>query len=108
MPAEFTNGKISVNASNCFGASPNRTITVYGIPLNRTITGPTSVMCQSIHVHYSIVSVAGASSYNWVVPTGASIIAGQGTTAIGVNYGTNGGQVKVRAISTCGSSAFKR
>lgn len=105
MPSGFVSGKISVNASNCFGASANRSITVYGIPPKPgAITGATSVCANQMNVQYSIASVSGASNYKWTVPAGATIASGQGSTSITVNYGPNGGTVKVLAKSSCGSS----
>ena len=49
------------------------------------ITGASSV-CRNNSTSYSIAAVAGATSYVWSVPPGASITAGQGTTAVTVNY----------------------
>ena len=80
-----------------------------------TITGSASGLCGNIGVRYSIAVVSGATSYAWTVPTGATIVSGQGTTVITVNYGTSLGSnsscgsasVCVKAVNACGSSSNK-
>jgi hypothetical protein len=51
--------------------------------------------------------VVGATSYTWTVPAAAQISAGAGTNSIVVKFGSNGGNVTVKANSSCGSSAVK-
>ncbi|MBK7684586.1 MAG: hypothetical protein IPJ26_19985 [Bacteroidetes bacterium] len=48
---------------------------------------------------YSTASVNRADSYNWVVPAGATITNGQGTSIITVSYGPSfvGGSMTVTA-----------
>lgn len=55
---------------------------------------------------YSIVAVAGATNYTWTVPSGWTIVSGQGTTAITVTTGNVGddGLITVSADNSCGSS----
>jgi hypothetical protein len=72
-----------------------------------TISGTSSICANQAGVSYSIASVAGASTYNWTVPTGATIASGQGTTSITVNFGTSGGSVRVRAGNACGNSSYR-
>ncbi|NNM15754.1 MAG: hypothetical protein HKO56_03765, partial [Bacteroidia bacterium] len=55
---------------------------------------------------YSISAVAGATSYDWTVPAGATITAGQGTTSISVDWGTTSGNVCVRSYNGFCYSAF--
>ena len=109
MPSSgFSKGNISVNASNCFATSSNQSITVYGIPAKPgNITGPSSVCAYQKDVHYSISAVPGANAYKWLVPSGDTITSGQTTDSITVNYGVNGGKVKVLSKSNCGSSAYR-
>ncbi|MCE2712967.1 MAG: T9SS type A sorting domain-containing protein, partial [Cryomorphaceae bacterium] len=54
---------------------------------------------------YSISSVSGATSYTWSVPSGATIVSGQGTTSITVDYGATSGDVSVTATNSCGTSS---
>ena len=71
-----------------------------------TISGNTEVDYNAAGEVYSIASVAGASSYNWMVPAGATITAGQGTTSITVTFGATNDNVSVRAENECGSSSY--
>lgn len=81
---------------------------VPGIPL--AINGPTDA-CPFIgtntDVTYSIDPVAFATSYTWVVPTNVTLVSGQGTTSITVNFnsGFTSGSFKVTANSNCGNRA---
>ncbi len=80
---------INVTASNG-GAGLGAVGTISG---NQTICGAQS------NITYSIAAVAGAISYNWTVPLGATIISGQGTNSITVNFasGASSGNVSVSA-----------
>ena len=58
--------------------------------------------------YYSVAAVYGAISYIWTVPTGATIISGQGTTRVGVSFDYttfSSGTISVQSQSTCGTSA---
>lgn len=71
------------------------------------ITGNNYPDCNQSGLTYSIAEIAWASSYNWTIPTDATITGGQGTTDITVDMGTQNGNVSVRAESGCGNSAYK-
>lgn len=66
-----------------------------------TITGSASVCNGSNSVTYSIGPVATATSYTWSVPAGATIVSGQGTTSITVNFGSTSGNISVYASNLC-------
>jgi len=66
------------------------TVTVVALPATPgTITG-TAAICVSVgttnELTYSVAAVTGASSYQWTVPTGATIVSGQGTDTVSVNF----------------------
>jgi hypothetical protein len=79
------------------------------------ISGPSSGICSSQGLHYSISPVAGATYYQWTVPSGATIVSGQGSTGIVVNFGSSIGNnsscssisICVRASNSCGLSALR-
>ncbi|NTW33497.1 MAG: hypothetical protein HGB12_12895, partial [Bacteroidetes bacterium] len=76
-------GSVCVNANNSCETSLTTCIAVTVNPAPATpgnITGPTTVARSSPPVSYSVGAVSGASTYNWVVPNGASITSGAGTT----------------------------
>jgi len=52
------------------------------------ISGPTSV-CKSNSATYSVGTIAGATSYVWTAPSGATIQSGQGTTSVTVLFGAS-------------------
>lgn len=70
-----------------------------------TITGLASVCQNQNGVTYSIAPVAGALTYTWTVPSGATISSGQGSTSVTINFGTLSGDVCVSASNNCGSSS---
>jgi len=103
-------GIYSLTASNSCGAAAAVSIT--SVTVNTTIVTPGPIAglatpaCAALGVPYSITAVSGASSYNWTVPSGATIVTGQGTTSITVNVGTTtSGNICVTAINACGTSA---
>ena len=63
-------------------------------------------VCSSTK-NYSINAVAGATSYAWTVPAGASISSGQGTTSVGVTFTSafTTGTISVAAVNACGTSS---
>jgi hypothetical protein len=80
-------------------------VTIITIPVTPgAITGNLSP-CMNDTADYSIAAVSGATSYNWTVPAGASILSGQNTTAISVLWGTTSGNVTVTAGNSCGNSS---
>jgi hypothetical protein len=56
---------------------------------------------------YSVTSDPIADSYNWTVPSGASITGGGSTNAITVTMGTTSGDVCVTATNICGTSSAR-
>ncbi len=107
--AGYATGTLSVVSFNSCGLqSGARNLTVRGIPQGpSTITGPATICANQSGVAYSIAPTPATWSYLWTVPTTASIVAGQGTTAITVNFGAGGGSVNVRSVRPCGVSGVK-
>jgi hypothetical protein len=73
-----------------------------------SISGSTTA-CNGDIATYSIASVARATSYVWTMPTGASIISGEGTNIITVSFGATftGGAITVASSNGCGTSAVR-
>ncbi|WP_299249937.1 hypothetical protein, partial [uncultured Cytophaga sp.] len=75
--------------------SPSASITINPLPsFTSNIVGPTSVISNQTYVSFSVPNQNGMS-YVWTVPAGATIISGQNTNAIAVNFGTTSGNVSV-------------
>ncbi len=72
-----------------------------------SVTGNNYPDCNQTGLTYSITAVSWASNYNWTIPSGATLVSGQGTTSIAIDVGTQDGNVSVRAESGCGNSAYK-
>lgn len=70
------------------------------------ISGPQQVCKNSIQ-NYSVGTIAGATSYVWSVPSGASITSGSGTSAISVSFGPAAvsGSISVHGHNTAGDGA---
>src|SRR5690606_24210463 len=69
-----------------------------------SITGPATVCAQSTQ-NYSIPAVDGASSYNWSIPSDATITSGANTNAVTIQFGNSGGTITVLPVSGCGTGA---
>jgi PKD-like domain/Secretion system C-terminal sorting domain/Fibronectin type III domain len=105
--ANFSSGTINVTASNSCGTSPASAATVSGAPATPgSITG-SSTACSNQTLIYSIAAVTGAASYTWTVPTGATIVSGQGTNTVRIRFRRTAGSVRVRSNNSCGSSAYR-
>ena len=111
-PTGFAGGSISVTATNGCGTSNSRTMVISRLvsatPGNIDVINPTG--CPNRLFTYSISSLPGnATATEWTVPTGGTIVSGQGTISITVSYisGVVDGLVSVRGINNCGSSSYK-
>jgi len=79
------------------------TMTVTNVPSQPILTSGNTSVCSGTTQTYSIAAVAGASTYNWTLPSGWS---GSSTgPSITVTTGTTGGLISVEAINNCGSSS---
>ena len=77
------------------------------VPL--AITGTAVQSDSATNQAYSILPVAGATSYNWVLPVGWTQTGGGTTNSILVTVGTTGqnGNISVTAQSICGISSAR-
>ncbi len=72
------------------------------------ITGNASVCRSSSGVIYSVGAILNATSYDWTLPTGATITAGTGTNSITVSYSASAvsGNITVKGTNDCGIGAI--
>ena len=96
-----------VNGAGCRSLAIPFTVTVIDTPSTPgAISGSASVCHDTSGVIYSIAAVSMASTYTWAVPGNGSIVSGQGTTSITVNWGAAGsGSITVNAENSCDTSA---
>ncbi len=71
------------------------------------ITGPANVCQGESAVVFSVPVINFATSYVWTLPAGATIVSGDGTNSITVDFSTSAlsGDVAVHGASDCGSGA---
>ncbi|WP_035651226.1 family 16 glycosylhydrolase [Flavobacterium sp. ASV13] len=82
-------------------------VRVYDGSYKYGVAGDAKVYQNETNKTYSINAIAGAT-YNWTVPSGATITAGQGTNAVTVNWGTSGGDISVTATTSgCTANTYK-
>lgn len=81
------------------------TLTVNTTPTTPGTINGSATACQGQNgVAYNVGAVAGATSYTWALPSGASVASGTGTSSITVNYGSAlSGNITVAAINGCGT-----
>ena len=75
------------------------------LPSTGNISG-NNALCAGSLATYSITPVAGATSYNWSVPSGYTINSGQNTTSITVYIGSNGGNITVTPSNSCSNGSI--
>ena len=68
------------------------------------ISGPLSVCTPSSGNIYSVPLITNATSYFWTLPSGATIVSGQNTNIITVDFGVGAvsGIIAVKGINVCG------
>ena len=102
------NGNVTVAGRNACGtgASSSLPVTVNTIaPAAGVITGTASVCAGTSGVTYSITPLSGVTGYSWSLPSGATIVSGNNTNSITVNFGTSAssGTISVAGVNSCGS-----
>lgn len=106
--AFITSGTLSVVATNNCGNSTARTLTITrntpGTP--GAMTGTNIGLCGATNIIYSVPNVSGMT-YTWTVPAGVTIVSGQGSNSIAVNFPSTNltGSISVRANNACGAGA---
>ncbi len=102
-------GDLCVEAVNdCGTGTPScRAITVTPLPAAPDpVTGEATV-CVGAAYTYTIDAVPNATSYNWTVPSNATLLSGQGSVTASIRWNSAGsGDVCVRAQNSCGNSTY--
>ncbi len=103
--AGTTSGYVILSATNLCGTSALDSTAVVSIsppPAPGTISGD-NTPCFNGAADYSIVAVAGATSYTWTLPVGWS--GSSATVAINATNNSSSGVISVTASNVCGSSS---
>jgi hypothetical protein len=85
--------------TDCDTATLSYDVSGFVIP---TLSGPDQVYENQTGITYAL-SQASNGTFTWEVPTGVSIISGQGSNQIIVDWGCNPGDVLVTFNSSCGA-----
>jgi len=108
----FITSSLKVRAVTTCGASLYKLFQVKRVAPARptALTAPATKACPGDVVVYTATAMAGATSYNWTAPTGATVTAGQGTNIATITFNsgfTASGVVSVTASNGCGVSLAK-
>lgn len=106
--AGFSSGVLKVSAVNCKGTGSARSLTLNGKPgtPGTLLIGPTTGVCPgATNISYSIAAVSFATGYTWTAPANSTIVSGQGTTSVTLNFNSSfsSGTLSVSASNACGS-----
>lgn len=98
-------GNVCAAANNLCGTS---TPTCIAVSVSPSITPMLPVgavnVCAGATENYSIPPIAGVSAYSWSISGSGSIVSGQGTTAVVVNWAGSNDTICINATGTCGVS----
>jgi hypothetical protein len=106
----FTSGLLCVRGNNACGSSVSSCKLISDAPVIFTnIIGSATITQSQKGVSYSVSAVAGATGYQWIVPAGVTIVSGQGTRSVIVDFdsGFNAGSICIVASNGCGASSSK-
>lgn len=81
-------------------------VRVYDSNFAPSISGDRLVPNQAAGEVYTINNAASGSSFNWSVPTGATIVSGAGTSSITVDWGTTSGNVSCDVTTSCATKQY--
>jgi hypothetical protein len=111
--AGLNNGDIisvEITSNSACTSQPTATSANTSIIVNALPSTPNAIIgnvdqCAGQVVSYSISSIAGATSYQWMLPSGWS---GTSTTnTISVTVGTNSGNISVNGVNSCGNGGIQ-
>jgi hypothetical protein len=111
-PVGYTGGNISVTATNGCGTGGSRSMTISKLSaaMPSVIDVINTGACPSRTYSYTLSSMPlNATSVQWTVPAGATIVSGQGTTSITVSYPSTivSGSVTAKSVNNCSVSSVR-
>ncbi|MFN5346751.1 MAG: T9SS type A sorting domain-containing protein [Bacteroidota bacterium] len=105
--ATAVSGNVSVTlANNCISVSSSKAVTVSTNVQLSSISGSTSICLPQSQLIYSVTNQSGVT-YAWTVPSGVTILSGQGTSQIITSWSTAAisGNISVVASGTCNNAS---
>ena len=112
VASNATSNSISVlgaNGCGIGGVSQDFPITINPLPgVAGIISGPTEVCAGQSGVIYSVPPIDNATSYDWIIPSGANIISGNNTNSITIDFAGISGNINVKGINSCGEGVISQ
>jgi hypothetical protein len=111
--SNFSSGTLKVKASNCSGASSDKTMSIVKLakPAKPASISGASAPCKGSTQTYSVAAVANATSYIWTLPSGITFVSGTSQTGtsiqVVISNSFNSGTLSVKA-NNCGGSSSAR
>ena len=105
--ASAVSGNVGISLTNSCGTTTGSLgVTVSPATTITSITGSTSICLPASQLTYSVTAQAGVT-YSWTVPSGVSILSGQGTNQIITSWSTSAvsGNVSVVATGPCNNAS---
>jgi hypothetical protein len=106
-------GTYTVTATDSKGCTKTGSATVTNLnaapPTPSAIYGSNTGVCNKTNMVYTSAIVTSANYYQWSVPAGCTIVSGQGTSTLTINFLSNfsSGSITVAAKNNCGTSSSK-
>ncbi len=103
-----TAGNYSVVVGNgtCSLPAVSVTVTENFSPTTPSAITSADTVCSNIpNINISVTNDPAVTAYDWTMPSGWSVTAGNNTNSIQVTSGTTGGTISVMAINGCGVTA---
>jgi len=104
----YAGGAISAAALNACGIGSSRTknLLLNSPNVPGAISGISSGLCGLSGLLYAVPAQISVQGYQWTVPSGATIVSGQGSNSIKLNFGAgfSTGNLAVIAQNSCGNS----
>ena len=109
--ANLAAGSYTVSVSDFYGCTASMLVTITngsaGAPATpAAISGAHGVCRSSTGNVFSTPSITGATSYQWTLPTGATGSSTTNTITLSFSSTYNTGNLSVRAVGPCGTSAL--
>ncbi|MBY0425366.1 MAG: glycoside hydrolase family 9 protein, partial [Cytophagales bacterium] len=96
---------VSVTSFGCNTVSGNIALTINTAPGSLSAISGKTILCPGELANYSVSGLNLASiAYTWTIPSGWSVISGQGNNAISLITGSTSGIIGVTASNACGTS----
>jgi hypothetical protein len=104
VAAGIVHEELLVTANNRCGPSPVKVIHFWGHPTRPVVTGPSCVTANQQNVAFNVTNAEADAVYTWTVFYKATIINGQGTPSVTVEWG-NAERINVVGSNVCASTA---